>query len=579
MRSRSRRSLGERASSAPRKISIGSTRISRASFAPLVGELDVDDAPIARGALAAHEPLALHAVDDAGHRAVLRADALGQGGERQVLERLQELEDGELGAGEPDLAGHALREPPGLGVEVDDRLDDLVHLGADGFLSGGGARHDASCTNYSLRYLSSSCEAQPRGSRRFRPAVPGGTQVSVPAPRSGVAWRRGGCDDERSPAFCPAESSMRAVSRALCLVFPFGLAALGAACSGSVEGTGGAGGSGGTTGSTVTEGGGRGGGGAPAVPRGSRSVAARASTRASTRSTAARVVRPQAGLDCVSGACALVLLGRRDPVRGRRAWRPISIRHTAVPAGSRARRASCALRGSAGSRVSAGPPRAARCAWTRRSIRPTAGRVMRRVRAGEVCSGERVRARVYGRDDEVWRGMCGHGARFEPLRRVWRGLSGRDEVCSGGLCGVECSGGTTLCGGACVDTEVDPAHCGDCPTACGSGESVGGRNVRVRVRRGGDAVRGPACVSTASDRRTAGRVTLRVRRGRCVRPGCARLQCAGGTLACAARASISTSIRRTAARATSVCAGGRAAWGARARSCAAGGRWRAARRV
>ena len=48
----------------------------------------------------AHEPLALHPVDDAGHRAVLRADALGQRREREVAERLEQLDDRELRARE-----------------------------------------------------------------------------------------------------------------------------------------------------------------------------------------------------------------------------------------------------------------------------------------------------------------------------------------------------------------------------------------------------------------------------------------------------------------------------------------------
>ena len=58
----------DRLSSAPRKISIGSTGISRASLRPLVGEPDVHHAAVLGRPRAHDEPLALHAVDDARSR-------------------------------------------------------------------------------------------------------------------------------------------------------------------------------------------------------------------------------------------------------------------------------------------------------------------------------------------------------------------------------------------------------------------------------------------------------------------------------------------------------------------------------
>jgi len=36
------------------------------------------------------------------------------------------------------------------------------------------------------------------------------------------------------------------------------------------------------------------------------------------------------------------------------------------------------------------------------------------------------------------------------------------QVCSNGVCGSQCSGGTTQCGDLCVDTQNDPANCGRC---------------------------------------------------------------------------------------------------------------------
>ncbi|MBN2493011.1 MAG: hypothetical protein JXR96_00365, partial [Deltaproteobacteria bacterium] len=40
------------------------------------------------------------------------------------------------------------------------------------------------------------------------------------------------------------------------------------------------------------------------------------------------------------------------------------------------------------------------------------------------------------------------------------------EVCSGGSCGLSCAGGTTLCAGRCVDTDLDPDNCGGCDRLC-----------------------------------------------------------------------------------------------------------------
>ena len=39
-----------------------------------------------------------------------------------------------------------------------------------------------------------------------------------------------------------------------------------------------------------------------------------------------------------------------------------------------------------------------------------------------------------------------------------------EEICRVAMCA--CPPGRTRCGTACVDLEVDPAHCGDCDTTC-----------------------------------------------------------------------------------------------------------------
>jgi hypothetical protein len=45
-----------------------------------------------------------------------------------------------------------------------------------------------------------------------------------------------------------------------------------------------------------------------------------------------------------------------------------------------------------------------------------------------------------------------------------------DQVCAPtggvGACTLKCPTGTTNCGGSCVDTKVDPNHCGSCSGVC-----------------------------------------------------------------------------------------------------------------
>jgi hypothetical protein len=45
---------------------------------------------------------------------------------------------------------------------------------------------------------------------------------------------------------------------------------------------------------------------------------------------------------------------------------------------------------------------------------------------------------------------------------------GSGEVCVDGACALSCPTGLTDCGGVCVDTESDPAHCGGCAGAGGA---------------------------------------------------------------------------------------------------------------
>lgn len=68
---------------------------------------------------------------------------------------------------------------------------------------------------------------------------------------------------------------------------------------------------------------------------------------------------------------------------------------------------------------------------------------------------------------------------------------------SGSTASGSCSGSLTSCSGACVDTESDPAHCGDCATVCGATEVCSGGSCMAECP-GSTKKCGAACVDTAT---------------------------------------------------------------------------------
>ncbi|MBI4706146.1 MAG: hypothetical protein HY744_34050 [Deltaproteobacteria bacterium] len=85
--------------------------------------------------------------------------------------------------------------------------------------------------------------------------------------------------------------------------------------------------------------------------------------------------------------------------------------------------------------------------------------------AGRACAAPPAAAAVRRRGGPGRR--AGRGARRPAPVRGGRANAGSRRVPDGGL---ECRGGTTKCGGKCVDTLVDPANCGGCGNACGPQE-------------------------------------------------------------------------------------------------------------
>ena len=72
------------------------------------------------------------------------------------------------------------------------------------------------------------------------------------------------------------------------------------------------------------------------------------------------------------------------------------------------------------------------------------------------------------------------------------------EVCSSGQCGLVCTGGTTLCDGKCVNTANDPGHCGNCGVACAAGEVCSSGQCGLECT-GGTTKCGDTCTNTQLD--------------------------------------------------------------------------------
>ncbi|MBM4376225.1 MAG: choice-of-anchor L domain-containing protein [Deltaproteobacteria bacterium] len=69
--------------------------------------------------------------------------------------------------------------------------------------------------------------------------------------------------------------------------------------------------------------------------------------------------------------------------------------------------------------------------------------------------------------------LCGEACTNTNLDPLNCGACGKacakGEVCSMGGCGLTCLGGTTKCGDACIETKNDPKNCGECGKACADG--------------------------------------------------------------------------------------------------------------
>jgi hypothetical protein len=74
---------------------------------------------------------------------------------------------------------------------------------------------------------------------------------------------------------------------------------------------------------------------------------------------------------------------------------------------------------------------------------------------------------------------------------------GSGLTCSGSQCTGTCAAGSTRCGDVCVDLNSDPAHCGACAASCGTGQTCVGS--KCGCSGSGQTACGAACVITQTD--------------------------------------------------------------------------------
>jgi Stigma-specific protein, Stig1/Fibrinogen beta and gamma chains, C-terminal globular domain len=105
------------------------------------------------------------------------------------------------------------------------------------------------------------------------------------------------------------------------------------------------------------------------------------------------------------------------------------------------------------------------------------------------------------------------------------------EVCDEGVCSSACVGGTTECDGLCVDTQVDPSYCGDCNTVCGANEVCSAGSCGMECVGGTTECDG-LCVDTQVDPSYCGDCNTVCGANEVCSAGSCGMECVGGTTEC-----------------------------------------------
>lgn len=130
-------------------------------------------------------------------------------------------------------------------------------------------------------------------------------------------------------------------------------------------------------------------------------------------------------------------------------------------------------------------------------------------------------------------GMC-VDTRFDPANCGGCGTAcGAAEVCLSSTCTPQgmCTGALVDCSGTCVDPRNDPMNCGSCGTACGMGEVCNAGTCSSACGLGTEACEG-RCVDTQVDPGNCGGCGTTCGAGEVCSMGTCTLNCAGGTVDC-----------------------------------------------
>ncbi|MCE7890917.1 MAG: hypothetical protein DYH12_14680 [Sorangiineae bacterium PRO1] len=105
------------------------------------------------------------------------------------------------------------------------------------------------------------------------------------------------------------------------------------------------------------------------------------------------------------------------------------------------------------------------------------------------------------------------------------------QVCDNGGCSDTCSSGKANCDGACADLNKDPLHCGDCAVACNAGEICASGSCNLSCFPGQTAC-GSSCVDVQTDDQHCGACDNNCPSGQACKAGKCEVSCTSGQTEC-----------------------------------------------